>query len=156
MRLKLLIMLGLMIRIGFLKSTKNIYGYPLVRWRFSRYEIQHDLVYFEKPCKTSPFLMTPECKLKVLCINNIYTHTSTTLRCEWWEWRRSKRVAVLTKLAENNIIYSTPLLDAETYDSSIFLKGTRWNNMHHCLTTLSEATKLPQVWQHLHFQLSAS
>ena len=33
MRLKLLIMLGLMIRIGFLKSTKNIYGYPLVRWR---------------------------------------------------------------------------------------------------------------------------
>ena len=48
-----------------------------------RYEIQHDLVYFEKPCKTSPFLMTPECKLKVLCINNIYTHTSTTLRCEW-------------------------------------------------------------------------
>ena len=33
---------------------------------------------------------------------------------------------------------------------------SRWNNMHHCLTTLSEATKLPQVWQHLHFQLCAS
>ena len=36
------------------------------------------------------------------------------------------------------------------------MRSSRWNNMHHCMTTLSEVSKLPEIWQQLHFQLCAS